>query len=135
MQPHGILETAVYAADLDAAEHFYGTILGMKRVARVGNRHVFFACGQQMFLIFNPQETRQPYRAGALAVPPHGAVGPGHFAFRVSADELKDWKQHLETHGIEIESIVDWPQGGRSLYVRDPAGNSVEFAEPRIWGF
>ncbi|MGN6582964.1 MAG: glyoxalase/bleomycin resistance/extradiol dioxygenase family protein, partial [Rhizobiaceae bacterium] len=24
--------------------------------------------------------------------------------------------------------------GGRSIYFRDPAGNSIEFAEPRIWG-
>jgi len=27
----------------------------------------------------------------------------------------------------------EWPQGGRSIYFRDPAGNSLEFAEPRIW--
>jgi catechol 2,3-dioxygenase-like lactoylglutathione lyase family enzyme len=24
--------------------------------------------------------------------------------------------------------------GGRSIYFRDPSGNSLEFAEPRIWG-
>jgi catechol 2,3-dioxygenase-like lactoylglutathione lyase family enzyme len=135
MQPTGILETAIYAADLDAAEHFYGTILGLKRVTRVGNRHVFFTCGDQMLLVFNPEETRQPYREGSLPIPPHGAVGQCHFAFRATAGELDSWKRHLEGHGIEIESVVDWPQGGRSLYVRDPAGNSVEFAEPRIWGF
>ena len=28
---------------------------------------------------------------------------------------------------------MDWPGGGQSFYVRDPAGNSVEFAEARIW--
>ena len=27
----------------------------------------------------------------------------------------------------------DWPNGARSLYFRDPAGNSVEIAEPRLW--
>jgi hypothetical protein len=30
---------------------------------------------------------------------------------------------------------VRWPRGGRSLYVRDPGGNSIELASPRIWGF
>ena len=35
---------------------------------------------------------------------------------------------------VEIEAEFEWPQGGRSIYFRDPAGNSVEFAEPRIWG-
>ncbi|HQX85206.1 MAG TPA: RdgB/HAM1 family non-canonical purine NTP pyrophosphatase, partial [Aestuariivirga sp.] len=41
--------------------------------------------------------------------------------------------KHFESQGIAIERIVDWPDGGRSIYVRDPAGNSVEFAESRIW--
>ena len=46
---------------------------------------------------------------------------------------MKDWQKHFEAQGIAIERIVDWPDGGRSLYIRDPAGNSVEFAESRIW--
>jgi hypothetical protein len=28
-----------------------------------------------------------------------------------------------------------WPRGGMSLYVRDPAGNCVELASPRLWEF
>jgi hypothetical protein len=34
---------------------------------------------------------------------------------------------------VAIESEVSWPGGGRSLYVRDPAGNSLEFASADIW--
>ena len=41
---------------------------------------------------------------------------------------------HVAAHGVGIESTVEWPQGGRSIYFRDPAGNSLEFAEARIWG-
>ena len=26
-----------------------------------------------------------------------------------------------------------WPNGARSIYFRDPAGNSIEIAEPRLW--
>jgi len=33
-----------------------------------------------------------------------------------------------------IEADFTWPGGGRSIYFRDPAGNAIEFAEPRIWG-
>ncbi|MEE9589465.1 MAG: glyoxalase/bleomycin resistance/extradiol dioxygenase family protein, partial [Hyphomicrobiaceae bacterium] len=29
----------------------------------------------------------------------------------------------------------EWPGGGRSIYFRDPSGNCLEIAEPRIWGF
>lgn len=134
MQPDGILETVLYATDLDAAEQFYGSILGLRLVTRAGNRHVFFVCGNQMLLIFNSEETRHPPRAGALPIPPHGTTGPGHVCFRANAEGLEAWQRHLAGHHIGIEAIVDWPQGGRSFYIRDPAGNSVEFAEPRIWG-
>ena len=47
---------------------------------------------------------------------------------------LDDWRQHLEAAGIAIEQTVDWPRGGRSFYFRDPAGNSLELATPKIWG-
>ncbi|RUV08716.1 glyoxalase/bleomycin resistance/extradiol dioxygenase family protein, partial [Mesorhizobium sp. M5C.F.Ca.IN.020.32.2.1] len=58
----------------------------------------------------------------------------GHLCFAASADEIVRWKAHLEQKKIAIESEFEWPQGGRSIYVRDPSGNSIEFAEPRIWG-
>ena len=35
--------------------------------------------------------------------------------------------------GVAIEADFEWPGGGRSIYFRDPAGNCLEFAEPRIW--
>ena len=67
--------------------------------------------------------------------PTHGADGRGHLCFRASADAIADWHDRLTANGIEIEMDFEWPQGGRSIYFRDPAGNSLEFAEPRIWGF
>jgi catechol 2,3-dioxygenase-like lactoylglutathione lyase family enzyme len=134
MTPRGILETVLYGADLDAAEAFYGDVLGLVRVAREGSRHVFFRCGDQVLLIFNPVETTKPPSAGALPVPPHGADGPGHVCFRATAAEIDVWRRRLADAGIAIESDFEWPQGGHSIYFRDPAGNSVEFAEPLIWG-
>lgn len=135
MTPTGILETVLYASDLDAAEVFYGEVLGLERITRDSNRHVFFRCGDQVLLIFNPEETRKPpSSAKSLPVPPHGADGPGHVCFRASADEFTSWRQRLEAAGVGIESDFEWPGGGRSIYFRDPAGNSLEFAEPRIWG-
>ena len=32
-----------------------------------------------------------------------------------------------------MESEVTWPQGGRSLYFRDPDGLLVELATPGLW--
>jgi catechol 2,3-dioxygenase-like lactoylglutathione lyase family enzyme len=134
MTPSAILETILYAGDLSAAEAFYTDVLGLERIARVGDRHVFFRCGDQMLLIFNPDVTRMPSAAGTLPVPAHGAHGPGHVCFRASGEEIGRWRDWLAISGVAIEADFEWPQGGRSLYFRDPAGNSVEFAEPRIWG-
>ena len=39
-----------------------------------------------------------------------------------------------ERYGVVIEKEVGWPKGGRSIYFRDPAGNSVELVTPGRWG-
>lgn len=131
-----VLETALYTDDLAGADHFYGTLLGLERVAFVEGRHVFFRCGQAVVLIFDRRSTAHvPTRVNGAPVPLHGASGAGHVAFAVADPDLPAWRAHLEAHGVAIESEVAWPRGGRSLYVRDPAGNSVELATPLLWGF
>ncbi|MBK0399903.1 VOC family protein [Limibaculum sp. M0105] len=132
--PARILETAIYADNLAETAAFYEEVLGLERFAGVEGRHVFFRVEGGVFLIFRPAATRVPPTAGALPVPPHGPEGQGHVCFAASAAEIERWRARLDAAGVAIESDFEWPQGGRSIYFRDPAGNSVEFAEPRIWG-
>jgi catechol 2,3-dioxygenase-like lactoylglutathione lyase family enzyme len=134
MQPAGILETVLYARDLGAAEAFYREVLGLEPFVRAAGRHLFYRCGNQVLLIFNPLATSVPPPAGALPVPPHGTQGPGHLCFRAAAAEIDAWLGRLATKGVAIEADFEWPGGGRSIYFRDPAGNCLEIAEPRIWG-
>ncbi|MER8485798.1 VOC family protein [Mesorhizobium sp. M1322] len=135
MTPSAILESALYVTDLDAAEKFYSGVLGLDLLGKVDGRHLFFRCGDGVLLIFNAEATKVPPAPDAkLKVPPHGTVGDGHLCFAASADEILRWKAHLEAKKIAIESEFEWPQGGRSIYIRDSSGNSIEFAEPRIWG-
>ncbi len=129
----GILETAIYAADLDAAEAFYGGVLGLEKVTRQANRHLFYRCGPGILLIFNPAETAKPVPAGALPVPSHGASGPGHVCFRVRGEQMDGIVERLQAANVSVESDFLWPNGARSIYFRDPAGNSLECAEPRLW--
>jgi catechol 2,3-dioxygenase-like lactoylglutathione lyase family enzyme len=133
MLPSGILETVLYAKDLDGTERFYELALGLVPFAKVPGRHLFYRCGNQVLLIFNPEATKLAPAAGALPVPPHGMQGEGHLCFRASASEIEAWRAALEAKGVAIEADFEWPGGGRSIYFRDPAGNCLEFAEPRIW--
>ncbi|WP_027258955.1 VOC family protein [Leisingera aquimarina] len=133
--PKAILETALYVDDLDAAEEFYGRILGLERIQRIGDRHVFFRCGTSVLLIFNAQETIKPPGNPRLPVPPHGSRGPGHVCFAQPRADLLLMRGRLVASGVEIEAEFDWPSGARSLYFRDPAGNSIEIAEPQLWTF
>ncbi|GHD16900.1 VOC family protein [Tianweitania populi] len=135
MQPAAILESALYVDDLDAAEAFYTGVLGLSVIRKVEGRHVFLRCGEGVLLLFNPDATIEPPAPDSrFPIPPHGAKGPGHLCFRASEAEIDAWKERLRRAGIAIESEFAWPEGGRSIYLRDPAGNSLEFANPEIWG-
>jgi catechol 2,3-dioxygenase-like lactoylglutathione lyase family enzyme len=131
MQPlDRVLETVLYVDDLPAAERFYGGVLGLELDSRKEGAFAFFRIGEAMLLLFEPAAASSP-RGG---MPPHGAAGPGHACFAVPEVALEGWRARLESAGIAIEHEQAWPRGGRSFYFRDPAGNSLELATPRIWG-
>ncbi len=135
MKPAAVLESALYVTDLDAAEAFYADVLGLEVLTKVAGRHVFFRCGDGVVLLFDAKATKVPPPVDAkLPVPPHGAVGDGHLCFRATATEIGSWRERLSEKGVAVEAEFEWPSGGRSIYFRDPAGNSLEFAEARIWG-
>ena len=125
-----ILETVIYMTDLDKAEEFYGKLIGLEKITRHENRHVFYRLEGSVFLIFNPDETEK----GGGAMPGHGARGRGHFCFAASRDEQDVWEKKLNAPGYDTVHIADWPNGACSIYFTDPGGNSVEFGEPGLWG-
>ncbi len=129
----GVLETVLYAEDLAAARGFYTGVLGLPEIMAQEGRHVFFRCGAGVLLVFRASAAMHPHAPDALPVPPHGATGPGHVCFSVPEAGMDAMAAHLTAAGIAIESDFRWPSGVRSVYVRDPAGNSVEFASPRLW--
>jgi catechol 2,3-dioxygenase-like lactoylglutathione lyase family enzyme len=99
-------------------------------MGREPGRHVFFQAGEaNVLLAFLAEATLK----GDL-LPPHGATGPGHFALGIEAEAFDGWRKLLQGHGVSIEKEVAWPRGGKSLYFRDPAGNSVELVTPGVWG-
>jgi catechol 2,3-dioxygenase-like lactoylglutathione lyase family enzyme len=119
-----VLETALYAADLDAAEAFYGGLLGLETVTRAGTRHVFFRLDRAMLLVFNPAATAIPPAEGALPVPPHGAVGDKPTSSRSTGSASPVVAR--TTHG---SPQVDRVERAESRVRQDP---SVLGADPRM---
>ena len=130
MKVKAIIETAIYVDDLRAAEAFYRTVLGLAVIGQEPGRHVFFQVGEASVLLAFLAEATQK----GDQLPPHGATGPGHFALGIEAEAFDAWRKLLQSHGVTIEKDVEWPRGGKSLYFRDPAGNSVELVTPGVWG-
>lgn len=125
----GLLEFAIYGPDLTALERFYCDVFGLEVILHASDRLIALRCGHSTLLLFDPSVTREKG-----PIPEHGAEGPGHLAFAIEDDEREGWRERLKRHGVEIEREVEWDEGGASIYVRDPAGTSVELAPPAIWG-
>lgn len=125
MRPRGVYETVVYAPDLEAAAAFYRDVLGLRQV----DDTAFRLDDDGILLLFDPAQSSQPGRL----VPSHGPSGGSvHVAF--SVESLDRWRERLAAAGVEIEHEHEWARcGARSLYVRDPAGNSVELVEGDLW--
>lgn len=126
-----ILETALYVDDLDAAKAFYTQVLGFQFYSEEPGRHCFLAGSDAMLLLFDANVTANEVDG---MVPSHGALGPGHVAFQIEPDEIEAYEKLLKTHQIEIEKRVTFGNGITSIYFRDPAGNSLEFATRALWG-
>lgn len=126
----GIYETVLYADDVAAMKTFYEDVLGLRLIDGPDALSAAFRLPDGgVLLVFDAARSGEPGRP----VPSHGARGPGHVAFRVPAGALEEWRAALDAAGVPVERDVEWPRGGRSLYVRDPAGNSVELTPGGIW--
>lgn len=132
MRVSEVLESALYVDDLEASQSFYTELLGLIFFSKVEGRHVFLRCGNRMVLLFNTKAT-EVSAGGSMDAPVHGAHGEGHLAFAVRANEIDLWKSYLTENGVEIEREIQFGKS-RSIYFRDPSGNSLEIASPLLWG-
>jgi catechol 2,3-dioxygenase-like lactoylglutathione lyase family enzyme len=126
----GVLESVLYADDLDAAHAFYSQALGLASITAGGLlSRAYRIAPNSVLLVFDPNESG----ASGRALPPHGARGPGHLAMRIPEGEVEAWRARLTEHGLSIEHEEEWDTGHHSVYVRDPAGNSIELVTGDLW--
>ncbi|HEY3743943.1 MAG TPA: VOC family protein [Bryobacteraceae bacterium] len=125
-----IVETAIYTADLARSVDFYRRVLGLERQFSDERFCAFAVAPGQVFLIFNRDMVNEGSPTPGGFIPSHAATGPQHFAFGIALADLDSWQERLTAAGVSIESLVDWPFGGRSLFFRDPDGHLAELQEP-----
>ncbi len=129
MKPESVLETVLYAEDLDACRDFYVDVLGLELVSDMRPLSLAFRIGPgAVLLVFDPRESR----AAGRVVPSHGADGVGHVAFRIRDADHDAWLARFADADVEVEQEHVW-KAGRSIYVRDPASNSIELITEDIW--
>jgi catechol 2,3-dioxygenase-like lactoylglutathione lyase family enzyme len=129
----GVLETGIYVEDVARARAFYERIFGFETIFSEERMCTLAVAPAEVMLIFKRGGTLKPVPALDSFIPPHDGSGPQHFAFAIAAADLDAWKAHLEENSVTIESTVNWPKGGTSLYFRDTDGHLVELATPGLW--
>ena len=129
-----ILETSLYVDDLDRSRAFYERIFGFTAIVHDDRMCAMEVPGEQMLLLFRHGMTDRPAPGpGGGSIPPHHGSGALHLAFAIPFGELAAWEKHLKASDVAVESRLGWPQGGTSLYFRDPDGHSLEVATPGLW--
>jgi catechol 2,3-dioxygenase-like lactoylglutathione lyase family enzyme len=133
MKINGIAETAIHAEDVARSAAFYQRLFALPRLVGDDRSCVLAVPGNAVFLIFKTGSSPDPIPTPGGMIPSHGGSGHLHFAFKIAAESLESCEHELADQGVAIESKVDWPRGGTSLYFRDPDGHLVELITPGCW--
>ena len=154
-----VLETILYTKDIEKARHFYGTILNLKPNGRLQNeRGVGFELGHCNLLIFALGKTTADIFVDASKdhrIPKHGpsehyldsllddkkkpegATSNSlhqHYCLAVdTVEDVKRWHRHLIENDVPILGLMDWEQGGHSVYFADPDDHVGEIASRGLW--
>lgn len=114
---NGMRHIALQVQDLEACERFYVEVLGLSVLRRAHEDLVYLTLGNDNVSLSRAKAPTgdDPQRLD-------------HFGFVVDAREDVDaWEAFLRHRGVEVtRGAHDHGDGGRSLYCKDPDGNSVQ---------
>jgi glyoxylase I family protein len=112
MRLTGIHHCSIVVTDMDRTRHFYRDVLGLKpieRPANFTNPVVWFEVGDEHVHLIPSERPDTP--------------SPRHFALHV--DDAHAAREHLRSHGIEIQETVPIA-GADRFFIQDPDGNQIE---------
>jgi catechol 2,3-dioxygenase-like lactoylglutathione lyase family enzyme len=117
VQVGGILETALYVADIERSAEFYRRLFGFATLLESERLIALNVAGKSVLLLFPEGGTTEPIAVpgGGGVIPPHGGSSGGyHFALSIASEDVESWKGRLESEGVAVESVVTWPGGART---------------------
>jgi catechol 2,3-dioxygenase-like lactoylglutathione lyase family enzyme len=80
----------------------------------------------QVLLLFRKGGSVKSTVTSYGTIPSTDADGSLHVAFSILPSDFETWLERLPAVGVSIESRVSWPEGGRSIYFRDPDNHVIE---------
>jgi len=125
LQIEGVTHWSIPVKDLNESEQFYGDLLGLTYVGRLGDSGMScFKVGDHNILLCERAATVDPSFVEDPKV---------HHSFTVSPETLvRACKIFRERH-IRIDQLYHRKEGyfpGRELYFFDPSGNRLELRDP-----
>jgi catechol 2,3-dioxygenase-like lactoylglutathione lyase family enzyme len=119
----GVTHWSIPVKDLGESEKFYGELLGLEHIGRLGNSVMScFAVGDNRILLCE-QPREVPYCPSAHV----------HHSFTVTAETLTKACKVFVEQGVNAVKLVYRPKGiftGCELYFHDPSGNRLELRDP-----
>ena len=119
--------------DLDAMQAFYQKVIGLELMKRFPDSTFFriadgYGGHTQILALFDRR--KEPGYAGLSAA----QTTVDHIAFEIAREDFDAEHARLESLGCQLEFATHAWAHWRSLYVRDPEGNTVELVcyDPRV---
>ncbi|WP_018953734.1 VOC family protein [Thioalkalivibrio sulfidiphilus] len=114
----GMRHLALFVRDLDASEHFYVDLLGMRVEWRPDAENLYLTSGCDNLALHVGEVSGEETRLDHLG-----------FILR-RMEDVDPWYAFLKSHGVPMDTAPRTHRdGARSFYCRDPDGNRVQM----IW--
>lgn len=121
----GVTHWSIPVNNLEESEKFYGEVLGMEALGRLGNSGMScFKAGDQHILLCRRAENVDKSFVEEQNV---------HHSFTVTPETLVQACKLFAEKKVRIEQLYYRPKGyfpGRELYFFDPSGNRLELRDP-----
>ena len=117
--PTGLNHITIRVNNIDAAEEFYGDILGFELVRKMGQSMAVYKIGEGDTMVIVEAETSYDPSSRDFRV--------DHFGFYVdSPEKVDEMAQYFRDNEVTVLSGPINRKRGRFVFISDPDGNMIE---------